>query len=289
MLENTMVTKDCLHRFCSECITTALRRGNQECPTCRKKLVSRRCLRPDPNFDSLISKLFPGRKEALQQEQQNIQDLLQKHAQGLKENAAAHGVLSEPSEYSYAAMHTPRAKPTRKRKKQAPEVVEEQENDGKNSDKETESKADTESQVKKPKKSKKIKKVKDSEHKNTEGAEMQDSEVEHEDQDDIHNDNDDGYSESKYKFQVCFEKRPDEISKKLKPLPQYFACDPKTTCIGHFYPLLVENQDVKLEFSFITNESDFELLDEKSSIQNVWNQNLQTDYNNITLYYSVKS
>ena len=32
-------------RFCHECITTALRAGNKECPTCRKKLVSRRSLR----------------------------------------------------------------------------------------------------------------------------------------------------------------------------------------------------------------------------------------------------
>lgn len=36
VLRNTMTTKECLHRFCSECITTALRSGNKECPTCRK-------------------------------------------------------------------------------------------------------------------------------------------------------------------------------------------------------------------------------------------------------------
>jgi len=63
MLKNTMTTKECLHRFCQECITTALRSGNKECPTCRKKLVSKRSLRPDPNFDALISKLYPDRKE----------------------------------------------------------------------------------------------------------------------------------------------------------------------------------------------------------------------------------
>lgn len=32
--------------------------SNKECPTCRKKLVSKRSLRPDPNFDSLISKVI---------------------------------------------------------------------------------------------------------------------------------------------------------------------------------------------------------------------------------------
>ena len=50
-------------RFCQECIITALRSGNKECPTCRKKLVSKRSLRPDPNFDALISKIYPCRSE----------------------------------------------------------------------------------------------------------------------------------------------------------------------------------------------------------------------------------
>ncbi|XP_032094587.1 E3 ubiquitin-protein ligase RING1 [Thamnophis elegans] len=63
MLKHTMTTKECLHRFCSDCIVTALRSGNKECPTCRKKLVSKRSLRPDPNFDALISKIYPSRDE----------------------------------------------------------------------------------------------------------------------------------------------------------------------------------------------------------------------------------
>ncbi|NWU50456.1 RNG2A ligase, partial [Dromas ardeola] len=46
MLKNTMTTKE-----------------NKECPTCRKKLVSKRSLRPDPNFDALISKIYPSRDE----------------------------------------------------------------------------------------------------------------------------------------------------------------------------------------------------------------------------------
>lgn len=63
ILNKTMTTKECLHRFCSDCIITALRSGNKECPTCRKKLVSKRSLRPDPNFDLLISKIYPSRDE----------------------------------------------------------------------------------------------------------------------------------------------------------------------------------------------------------------------------------
>lgn len=60
VLNTTMTTRECLHRFCSACINKALRSGNKECPTCRKKLTSRRCLRADPNFDQLISKIYTG-------------------------------------------------------------------------------------------------------------------------------------------------------------------------------------------------------------------------------------
>ncbi|CAF4869672.1 unnamed protein product [Pieris macdunnoughi] len=63
MLKKTMTTKECLHRFCLDCIITALRSGNKECPTCRKKLVSKRSLRPDPYFNLLISKIYPSRDE----------------------------------------------------------------------------------------------------------------------------------------------------------------------------------------------------------------------------------
>ena len=50
---------ECLHRFCSECIQKCLRVGKNECPSCRIHVPSRRSLRPDPNFDALISKIYP--------------------------------------------------------------------------------------------------------------------------------------------------------------------------------------------------------------------------------------
>lgn len=96
LLTVTMTTVECLHRFCNECIVTALRSGreqictdvnvinlawlaisyynlkipgNKECPTCRKKLVSKRSLRPDPNFDQLVSKLCPDKEEVDEQQE----------------------------------------------------------------------------------------------------------------------------------------------------------------------------------------------------------------------------
>eukprot|EP00096_Caligus_rogercresseyi_P013402 TRINITY_DN6058_c0_g1_i1.p1 TRINITY_DN6058_c0_g1~~TRINITY_DN6058_c0_g1_i1.p1 ORF type:complete len:341 (-),score=105.25 TRINITY_DN6058_c0_g1_i1:501-1523(-) len=77
MLSSTMTTKECLHRFCADCIVTALRSGNKECPTCRKKLVSKRSLRPDPNFDQLVEKIFPNREE-YEAQQESILETLSK-------------------------------------------------------------------------------------------------------------------------------------------------------------------------------------------------------------------
>lgn len=88
MLKNTMTTKECLHRFCSECIITALRSGNKECPTCRKKLVSKRSLRPDPNFDALISKIYPSREEY----EAHQERVLAKLKQSVNQNALSQSI-----------------------------------------------------------------------------------------------------------------------------------------------------------------------------------------------------
>lgn len=79
ILKHTMTTKECLHRFCQECIITALRAGNKECPTCRKKLISKRSLRPDPNFDSIIAKIYPNREEYDALHEKVLEKLNKKH------------------------------------------------------------------------------------------------------------------------------------------------------------------------------------------------------------------
>lgn len=70
-----------MFRFCSDCIVTALRSGNKECPTCRKKLVSKRSLRPDPNFDLLISKIYPSRDEYEAHQTRVLEKLNKSHSQ----------------------------------------------------------------------------------------------------------------------------------------------------------------------------------------------------------------
>jgi len=58
----TMTVMKCLHRFCAECIDNSLRIGNKECPTCRGECATRRALRPDTQFDQLLSRLYPDRQ-----------------------------------------------------------------------------------------------------------------------------------------------------------------------------------------------------------------------------------
>ncbi|XP_067946215.1 E3 ubiquitin-protein ligase RING2-A-like isoform X2 [Watersipora subatra] len=92
MLKNTMTTKECLHRFCQECITTALRSGNKECPTCRKKLVSRRSLRRDPTFDELIAKIYPNRAEYEAHQERVLAKLTKNHSQDALMNSIEEGM-----------------------------------------------------------------------------------------------------------------------------------------------------------------------------------------------------
>lgn len=92
MLKKTMTTKECLHRFCSDCIITALRSGNKECPTCRKKLVSKRSLRPDPNFDLLISKIYPCRDEYEAHQERVLAKLNKNHSTVALVNSITEGI-----------------------------------------------------------------------------------------------------------------------------------------------------------------------------------------------------
>merc|ERR1739846_236604 len=94
MLTSTMTTKECLHRFCAECIITALRSGNKECPTCRKKLVSKRSLRPDPNFDQLVEKIFPNRDEYEAHQESILESLSKSHSQNFI-TSITHGIKAQ--------------------------------------------------------------------------------------------------------------------------------------------------------------------------------------------------
>ena len=57
ILEDTHIVPACQHRFCRKCIQESLRKCNNECPTCRVHVSTKRSLRTDDVFDSLVSAL----------------------------------------------------------------------------------------------------------------------------------------------------------------------------------------------------------------------------------------
>ncbi|XP_060187445.1 putative E3 ubiquitin-protein ligase RING1a isoform X1 [Lycium barbarum] len=59
IIKRTRVVMGCQHRFCRECIDKSMRLGNNECPACRIHCASRRSLRDDPGFDTLIVAIYP--------------------------------------------------------------------------------------------------------------------------------------------------------------------------------------------------------------------------------------
>lgn len=75
IIKKTMVVMECLHRFCRECISTAIRHSKRECPSCRIHIPSKRSLRPDANFDAFIAKVHPNLVEFERHEDQIIQQV----------------------------------------------------------------------------------------------------------------------------------------------------------------------------------------------------------------------
>ncbi|KAF5195485.1 Ring finger protein [Thalictrum thalictroides] len=59
-MRQTHAVKECLHRFCKECIDKSMRVVNRECPACRKHLPSKRTLRKDTRYDRIIQEFYPN-------------------------------------------------------------------------------------------------------------------------------------------------------------------------------------------------------------------------------------
>lgn len=92
VLKKTMTAKECLHRFCAKCIEQALRSGNKECPVCREKLISRRSLRADAMFDSVIAQIYGDRDEC---EERRENSVIQFNQQSADSRAALSNSISK--------------------------------------------------------------------------------------------------------------------------------------------------------------------------------------------------
>jgi len=76
-MRKTSLVMECMHRFCEECITTSIRQGKNECPTCRIRIPSRRSLRKDERFDLLIRGLLGDAQKQDESELKQIELLNQ--------------------------------------------------------------------------------------------------------------------------------------------------------------------------------------------------------------------
>jgi len=79
IMRDTMTVMECLHRFCRECIEMSIRMGRKQCPSCRVKVPTKRSLRRDISFDSLIQQIYPDIDEAVEAQESEIKKLLQGH------------------------------------------------------------------------------------------------------------------------------------------------------------------------------------------------------------------
>merc|ERR1711974_76622 len=61
---------------------------------CRKKLVSRRSLRADPNFDKLVEKIFPNRDEYEAHQESILETLSRSHSQNFI-TSFTHGIKAQ--------------------------------------------------------------------------------------------------------------------------------------------------------------------------------------------------
>uniref|UniRef100_A0A9J2P223 RING-type E3 ubiquitin transferase n=1 Tax=Ascaris lumbricoides TaxID=6252 RepID=A0A9J2P223_ASCLU len=55
-IQNAMVIRNCMHRFCADCILPKIHTGTKKCPLCKKVLPKKTPLKSDANFDSVINK-----------------------------------------------------------------------------------------------------------------------------------------------------------------------------------------------------------------------------------------
>eukprot|EP00466_Bigelowiella_natans_P012593 jgi/Bigna1/52194/estExt_Genewise1Plus.C_60119 len=97
ILRDTMTVMECLHRFCRECIELSIRMGQKQCPACRTRVPSRRNLRKDEYFDSLIAKIYPDLDKVSEEEENEINQLISEHNTGAYIESVEQGCRTQDS------------------------------------------------------------------------------------------------------------------------------------------------------------------------------------------------
>ena len=107
-IRNTRIVKECLHRFCHDCIEKCLRVGKKQCPQCRIHIPSRRSFRPDTNFDQLIQSIYGDIEQLEKFEEEEIAKQNKKNMNNvLNSDSRKRGMLyqAEQRKRSRGAIH----------------------------------------------------------------------------------------------------------------------------------------------------------------------------------------
>lgn len=78
-MKKTYIVMECLHRFCGDCIQKSLRMGMKECPSCRVHIPSRRSLRPDRTYDTIMESMYGDIQRLEEREEKQIEEYNKKN------------------------------------------------------------------------------------------------------------------------------------------------------------------------------------------------------------------
>ena len=89
LLDSTLTSMECLHRFCSDCVNSSIRKVKKECPVCRVECATRRAFRPDTLFDELITTMYGDDIAAYEEKmERETEQLTSRTSEALKKSYA---------------------------------------------------------------------------------------------------------------------------------------------------------------------------------------------------------
>jgi hypothetical protein len=95
IIRNATTVMECMHRFCADCIEKSLRLGKKECPSCRTSVPSRRNLRTDNIFDSLVEKIYPDLNKWEEEQNKMLETLLKQRNHRAFAESVAQGAIKQ--------------------------------------------------------------------------------------------------------------------------------------------------------------------------------------------------
>ncbi|CAD8107772.1 unnamed protein product [Paramecium sonneborni] len=96
LFEQPVYIKDCSHRYCKKCIEKSIRlQKDKSCPTCRKKIATRRDLRVDEVVTKILNTVVPDIEQYRIQEEIQIQQAIKNLSQQRQKNEEIQKLVSQ--------------------------------------------------------------------------------------------------------------------------------------------------------------------------------------------------